>query len=326
MNLSNVTNYLINNKTNLNQILVTVWWKDLVKQINFYYPIVLSIMVTVGNTISLVVFSTRTFKNNASCFFIKIKLINDVFNVYVGTWRYVYVAVTDIDLKNVSSIWCHSIMFCVYYIDPCSSWLNVFTSLDRLILVLRPSFYGNLSHVKFRNFQIFLVACMYSILGIIIFSARLISQRFFVNVKFQIDNSTIIIGKCSTMNQTADLVNLIVTILLPFVIMITSSLIMGFVLIRSKLKMTNKNNISKKSWTFIKTIVLFDFLFFVFNLPRFMLNYLNITDWLIFGLQLSTIFKYLYHSMSIFFFICINNLFRESFLLLFSIVFSRKKI
>lgn len=294
--------------------------KELIKVINLYYPIILSLMVTIGNLISYVVFSTPTFKNNTSCFFIKIKLINDVFNVYVGTWRYVFLGTTGTEVKNISATWCYVMMISVSYIDPSSSWLNVLSSLDRLVIVLKPTVYRSISLKSFRRFQRIIVCCMYLTLALIVFPARVISHKFNVNVKILNNNSTLTTGTCATVNPIADFLNIILTIIAPFVVMIICSLIMGISLIRSKLKI-NKNHISRKSLTFIETIVCLDVFFLVFNLPKYVLNFMTSkTDWIILGIQLTTVVKYSFNSLSVVFFLSVNSLFRENFFLLFSLL------
>lgn len=307
MNNTNQTNLISTSTSN-------TFVKELMSRINFYYPIVLSIMVTVGNIISFMVFSTSTFRNNASSFFIKIKLVNDLLNVYIGTWRYVYLAVTGVELKNVSVAWCYIVMIAVYYIDPCSSWLNVFTSLDRLALVLKPSTYKSFSPQKIRKLQIIIIVVMYFVVACIVITTRVAAQQYTIDIKKQRDNTTSIVVTCAAGYPWVDYLNMVVTIILPFISMTLSSLIIAFSLIKSKLKLNAKKNISNKNIAFIKTVLVLDAFFLIFNLPRFVFQLLAKSDWLVLGLQIATIFKFSYYSISFVFFIAINNLFRQCFL------------
>lgn len=312
MNGSSLTNVSQNSATN-NYV------KDLINILNFYYPIVLTFLCIVGNTISYMVFSTRKFRNNASSFFIKIKLINDFLNVCICTWRYLYLAVTGVELKNISVFWCYTSLPLVYIIDPCSSWLNVLTSFDRLFLVLKPSKYKSLPPKKIRNIQIVTIVGMYLSLGLVISLTRTISITYTVDVKILRDNTTLAVTSCGTVDSIAftiaNILNLLLSIILPFLAMAISSSIIAFILIKSKLKMSsNKKNISQKNVTFIKTVLCLDVFFLVFNLPRFVIQLIAKYDnyWQLLALQCATIFKYVYYSISIVFFLSINGLFRET--------------
>lgn len=289
---------------------------NLVGILNLYYPISLSLIATIGNILSLLVFSSKIFKNNASGFYLRIKAFADILNVYIGTLRYVYIATTNgTDIKDTSSFMCIFVSIWVYTIDPFDSWLSVFTSLDRLVLVLKPSYYKSISNKTIRHFQILIVLVTFTLI-LIINVMKIFFMSFVVTESFNgVTNQTLVSKKCSFTNSNLiDLVNLALTLIVPFAIMTASSSIMGYNLIKSKSKI-NKNKNKSGYWTkniaFIKTIVCLDICFLVFNLPRFILQLVRGSSALYtFVLQLSTIFKYSYYSLTVLFYLMTNNLFR----------------
>lgn len=292
-----------------------------IKWINIFYPIVLSLSSIAGNMLSFVIFSSKVFENNASGFFLKLKSLVDMVNVCLGTLRFTYQGLTDIDIKNSSKFSCYFLNIAVYTIDAFSSWLTVFVSFDRLILVYRPSFYKSLIQKKLFRYQLLVVLLSFFILATI-HTLKPLSLSFTQTLKS--NKSKEIVGSCTAKNRTlVDLTNSITTLIIPFVLMAISSSIFIYQLIKSKTRMNKYrqnrivvNNTNKRNMIIIKTVLCLDICFLVFNFPRFLLQYMkeqyfknNDTLYALL-LQLSTVLKYSYCSLSIFFYLA-NNLFRE---------------
>lgn len=325
MNKSNLSLIIpITNNNNLNNI---------IQRINFYYPILLSLIATIGNIISFFVFSSKIFKNNASGFYLRMKAITDILNVYIGTLRFTYTSQTGgRDLKDLASFVCYFFSISVYTIDPFTSWLNVFTSLDRLVLVLKPSFYKSISNKALKRFQILIILFTFSIIT----GANLLKLLYMSFVSYDIHNNvtnqTIHYKKCLAGNAILiDWINIFLTLLLPFVIMTASSSIMAYNLIKSKSKLNKNKKKNSGFWSkniaFIKTVVCLDICFLMFNLPRFILQLIKgTTPTFTFILQISTVFKYSYYSLTIVFYLSTNNLFREILYDGFCIFLSKSKI
>jgi hypothetical protein len=297
----------------------------LITIINFYYPIVLSVLAIVGNTLSFMVFSSRVFKYNASGFFLKQKAFVDILNVCAGTLRFSYLSKTDIDILNISNFSCHFVIIVVYSVDAISSWLNVFISLDRLFLVIKPIMYKNIPKKKLRRFQIVIVAAIVTTVFLIntskFFIITFTTNEIHVNNTGNNNNNnktiTLYANKCVAINQFLnDSINCVITLIIPFFLMTVSSSMMSYNLIKKSSKSTrsSEGDIFKKAKnsTFIKTVICLDICFLVCNLPRFIIQ-LNreTTTKYYFLIQLSAILKYSYYSLTIVLYLATNNLFRS---------------
>lgn len=284
-----MTNYTANNNTTSSDQITS-----LIRSINFYYPIVLSIVATVSNVISFMVFTSKSFKSNPSALILKIKSLVDILNVYAGTLRFTYSAETSRELIDVSKFLCYSVITVVYSVDAFSSWLNVFISLDRLFLVLRPSTYQSISRRTLRKWQI--CSAFLSLALILIINVSKLAVIKYIN------------NKCTALNQTlVDWINFTITLVIPFAIMIFSSSVMTFYLVKK-----SKSTKPSKSHNFIKTVLTLDICFLVFNMPRFIVQ-LNRSTAPSYSLvvQLTSILKYSFSSMTVLLWIASNNLFRS---------------
>lgn len=292
------------------------------KQINLYYPIILSLFSTFGNLISFSIFCTNIFRNNGSCFFLKQKAIIDTLNVYIGTWRYTYLAIRGTDLKNTSYFMCYFLSIGVYTFDPFASWLNVFISLDRLFLVLRPSIYKSTPRETLKHFQIILILVSFTLI-IFINLTKIFYTTYNSTVvskpKPNTTESILVITSYTCVTQIgntswADLINITITLIVPFFSMATSSIIIVYKLVESKSRINkykNQNGFTKKNISIIKCVLCLDLAFLVFNIPRFIMQIVKISTVAgTFILTLSTVFKYSYYSVTLFIYISTNNLFR----------------
>ena len=289
--------------------------KEAIKYINILYPIILSVASTIGNILSFIVFSSRVFQNNGASLFLKLKSIIDILNVYLGTLRFTYLGITNVDLKNVSRTWCFFITINVYIFDSFSSWLNVFVSIDRVFLVYRPSTYKSISRKNLLLIHLLVIFITFSII-IAINMLKFVSMDYtIVHVNKTVDT---IIGSCVVFNSSLmDTIHLIMTLILPFIFMGISSSMLVYQLIKSSSNVNRyKQNrtvliFNKKNVIIIKTVLCLDICFLVFNLPRFIFQYLKSSTTLyILLLQLATVFKYSYYSFSIVFYIFANHIFR----------------
>lgn len=291
---------------------------ELIQRINFYYPIVLSSISTIANTVSFVVFSSRAFKNNASVLYLRVKAVVDVLNVYIGTLRFTYASLANgVNLKDESAFFCYFLSIGVYTIDPWTSWIGVFTSLDRLVLVLKPTFYQSIRQSILKRFQISLVCLTFVvILGINLLKLSFVS---FVDQKNTTDsyNQTISVSNCFVSNPvTVDWLNLSISLLVPFLLMSSTSIFLSYSLIKSKSnsKKENKQVGKSKNIAFIETIICLDVGFLLFNLPRFLTQILShgtSDDNFVLVIQIAAIIKYSYYSITALIYFTFNHLFRR---------------
>lgn len=290
--------------------------KTSIKFINIFYPIILSVISTIGNSISIMVFSSQSFKNNGSGFLLKLKALVDTLNVYIGTLRYTYKGLTDTDLKNTSQFWFCFLGNGVYTVDAFSSWLNVFLSLDRVFLVYRPLIYKKLTHRKLFHCQLAIVLIAFSIVSIFNFIAFL----NLYHTKFNTSNNTNEIDVTYSIYNSpfSDSIRILIGLIIPFCLMTLCSYVFLKQLIKSKLNVNKYkqnriciDNSNSRNLGIIKTVLCLDVCFFLFNFPRFLFQFKNdTTDVYILFLQLATILKYFYYSFSFILYIFSNSLYR----------------
>jgi hypothetical protein len=297
-------------------------FKYLMNQLDIYYPVTLSLLATVGNSLSFIIFSSHNFKKNVSGLFLKTKLVVDTLNVY-STWRYILIGMNGVDIKNLSKFLCILVNTAAYQIDAFSSWLNVLASLDRLALILVPSRYTSLTHKTMKKYQIFAIVATFTLLLLINLIKIFYSDMVYNHEPSSSSSSswannqtaTLTRGKCIYTNYSLITIkNTLITVAIPFISMIVSSSIIGYNLTRSNSRARGDHaRALRRNFSFIETILCLDICFLVFNLPRFILQLLNpSSDLMLLVLTFFTIFKFSYYSLSILIFIATNCLFRRT--------------
>lgn len=290
------------NKTSFNNQIDPL--TDVIRSINFYYPIILSVLATLGNSISFVIFSSSSFRKNPSGLVLKLKSLIDIGNVYIGTLRFTYLAKTNTDLLNISQFLCFTLITLVYSIDAFSSWLNVIISLDRMFMVFRPTMYHSLSRDFLRRLQ--KLATVISLILILAVNLGKLTLIDYIPV-WNGRNETIY--KCTALNQSViDWINFVIILMIPFAIMSLSSSMMIYYLATKP----TKSNTKSKGAVFIRTVLILDLCFLVFNLPRFVLQ-LKRSSGNIYSLllQISAILKYGQNALTFLLWFVTNNLFRS---------------
>lgn len=290
---------------------------NLTQKLNIIYPIVLSVLTTIGNGLAFLVFTSATFKNSSSIFFLKYKSLADIVNVYIGTLRFTFTGLTGRDLKDTGPFFCYFLNFGVYEMDSVCSWLSVLASLDRLFLVLKPTHYTSLTTGGSRRVHVVSLCTTLSVLTGI---------NLFKNIATFYDWTSLPYARCTVASSAAfDTISLIVTVVVPFVIMIFSSSVIGHSLICGKHKIlkragaaTNLKN-EDKSKSFVKTVLCLDACFLVFNTPRFIMQLIKSnTLTYVLVLQIGTILKYSYYALTIVFYAATNSLFRVKLMRIFT--------
>lgn len=291
----------------------------LIKSLNFYYPIVLSTLATVSNLVSLIVFLSRAFKSNPSGLVIMLKSLVDISDVYFGTLRFTFLASTGQDVLNFSRFSCLTLITLIYSIDAYSSWLNVFISLDRLFLIVRPSTYQSIGISTLRKYQL-RAAIVFWFIILAINSSKLSVIKY---LPVGINQTSY---KCTAINQSlVDWINLTITLTVPFALMIVSSSTMIYYLAK-KSSLNRSNSKKSKKTNFIKTVLSLDLCFLAFNLPRFATQlYRSSGNVYVLILQISAIIKYGLNTFTLVIWLITNSLFRSQFTLILSRGLSKRK-
>lgn len=289
------------------------------QQLNVIYPLVLIAFGTCGNLITFYVYTRKYFKNTSfgfyySCLGKKQKILNlmrfwdfiilfvikdifckhfialvDTLALCIGSLKFYLNAIDYINLTTYSTLTCKFFTSSIYILAQFSAWIIVLTNVDRLISVISPHVPVMTGYSRSRKFQYISVAFV----GLVILALNIpniiylhISKEYLLDV----NNSFELVLTCELGNRTyynnniADIMDLFIFSLIPFLIMIVSSLIISVTVFRSRLKLKKKyRNISgsnlscltdadskrkkKKNLQFSFTILGTNLLFLILNLP-----------------------------------------------------------
>ena len=228
--------------------------------IRYYFSIVccclLIPMGLFGNIISVIIFSSKKFKKQPGILYFKIDCIMNIIILFQlpNQLMLSYWTSADIGCK---------ISFGVMLItNQIQAWITVFCSLDRLLGVIAPYKFG---FIKNRSFQYGLIIST----SFLIFNADLPFAMIMTSVSLE-NNSTICYPPTdpkviwSFYYALADIV--VFKTVIPFVIMISTSIIIIKTIWKSKRNLfTKRHHVKEKELA--KSLVALDFFFVIFSLP-----------------------------------------------------------
>ncbi len=228
-------------------------------KINAIYPIVLVILGSIGNGLVFIIFTSNGFKKTSTCFYFAFSAIVDTFAIYIGAIKFSYEGFTKSEPELDSQFLCKFLPFIIFSLSNISSGTLVIISLERLFRTFTAKIFSILQR---RRFQYFVV------LSLALFK---ISVNIPILIYFELKNSTNNKIECGSSSMkrklTINIVDFILTVVLPFLVTILSS-----ILILIKLKKW-KNNIPTNISTFTKasnyilTIIARIIIFFLLNSP-----------------------------------------------------------
>lgn len=199
-------------------------------------PWLILIIGTITNIITILVLTSKKIQKSSTFYYLTYLSIIDLTLIYTFCSNFILLYNFNIDLQLINVITCKLYAFLVYFLPQYSAWTCAFVSLDRVVSVLFAvnSRYSHLARKwntpkTARNVLI--------ILGIFLSSLNL--QFFFYSNKYRLNNikntiSDINFIYCSPENHPKYLsyyhnywvyIDLSINVLIPFTIMIISSLI-----------------------------------------------------------------------------------------------------
>ena len=216
--------------------------------------ILLMILGVAGNAISIFIFiTTKELKEHSSTFyFICVCILNIIISLYLP-----FVVMPSV--TEMAAISCKIYLELLVIFPKLKAWLLVFTSLDRLLIILAPTKFNFIKKLKFQIISIFitiLIAILLSVPYIIYFTAAKNSQ-----------NQTV----CSASSNCLWCYNyfkiefVIFKTVIPFLIMITSSsIIIWKMCVKRNILASDFNNKEKQ---LTKIMIIMDLSFIIFQLP-----------------------------------------------------------
>lgn len=100
------------------------------------YPWVFLIVGTITNTLSFVVFMHPQLKKSSTFFYLSFLSIVDMLSLQTFCINFILLYQFDIDIQAVSLILCKLYSFLIYFLPQLSAWICAAVSLDRVICVL----------------------------------------------------------------------------------------------------------------------------------------------------------------------------------------------
>ena len=237
--------------------------------IYLYFAIIMTGLIT--NTLTFVVFSRKRFKNTIFSTYFRFYIIFQTFNL-VLPFNDVLELNFNINFSNLSNFTCKISNFIEYYNFSIPAWLTVFISIDRFITIAYPDKFLIKNRFKFQ-LQIFFSIAIFNFffyLPILLF--HLEKSETFNNQT----NMTEIEYTCEGVGIWFYLLDLFQSILLPFTLMILTSIFTIKKVFDSR-KLINNNKYKSKDIKFATITIITNFLFLAYSVPYFI--YTLITDY-----------------------------------------------
>ena len=243
-----------------------------------YLQLVLSL---VGTILGIIIFSRKTLNKFPMRHVYQSLLATDAIYVIKITIQNTILYTSIGPVKLLSTFACKLYMYTNFLICPISSWLLVLISVERcltIVFVNRMKILGN------RKFELFLIAFVI-ICNFLLYTPFLLYQELQQTITNNTDtNETQIESDCDfsdiTYSNTYYLMDLIHSTLIPYAIMLVSSIILIVFVIKSRMRIQRLTN-SRERKSLIKeirfgmTILLLNFFFVILNLPICVANYVD---------------------------------------------------
>ena len=237
----------------------------------FSYPVFVSIGLIL-NCLAFIIFSRKKFHNTVFWIYFRFLLISDSLSFFLPINSFLELAF-EIRIKNFSNFLCKFRMYWVYSVYPISGWTLALVSIDRFLSISFPN------RFLFRK-KVFvqIIACILIMAFNFIYFAP---ATFYYLIEFKelnnITNETDVYKRCKNPGIPIDLMDLIGTTLIPFLIMILFTIITLISLFRMRKNTLQMNTIRSKDKRFAIVTITVNFLFFALNIPYGL--YQNLTEY-----------------------------------------------
>jgi hypothetical protein len=287
----------------------------------------------VFNLLAFMVYSGRNFSRHSSAIYFKAMSLNDFAYTLVTSMDVLYFAF-DVDLQYNNYFLCKFYGFIFASLSPVSNYLLVFISLDRFIKIKFPH---KFAFINKKKFQLSLILLNY-VFNFLFYMVSIWNTKILQIVSFK--NQTNVTSNLSyTYNYIcfyddnivaiSDMMDLFNSTIVPFALLILISIVMIFVIFKSRLRSSaarssssrglgsSLNVISSKDRKFALTTISLNVLFLLLTLPatiftNFSRNFDDNVEYII----NRTLVCVLYFNYSIGFFVqlAFNSIFRDELL------------
>ena len=275
---------------------------------NFISSTVFTTIAIIGNSLVLIILTSRIFRKNSFFRFMIVATVFDTLHV-LAMWPSNF---PDFFKINQLSISCKLFAYLSIVFGLGSPWMNLLSSIDSYLSIKFPT------KDKFRNQVKYQVLAMITV-G---FTILIINVPFILYVDAK-TNSTDGSG-CMAMSFTAGIymngLNLLMSTIIPFFFILVSTSLIAYELIVLKKKRFQKRKFQKEK-RLVKTLFILNFFYLLTNLPFSILVWvygsLKINFFGTLGYFIVLCVGMSYSSLPFFIFLMFNNLFRKSIVSLF---------
>ena len=270
----------------------------------------------IGNVISIIIYSRKTFRNNSISTYCIALSMNEFFALLRFTSN-IYILAYNVNLIDQSDVLCKVYTYISTIYAAVQAWIIVAFSIDKLLNMRMNS----IAIIKKKWFQLSVVAAIV-LFNIFLYLelAILVKRREVAPGRFICDQTTI--GFFSTLM----IVIVFEQCIIPFIIMVASSVLTVRLLIKSRNSVERAGNLGKdrksRDTKYAVSSVTFDIMFLTFKSPAMIYYSLFAFNYYydVYFLNISTVFTYLNSASFFFIHLVTNSLFRRELLVLIGLV------
>ena len=282
---------------------------EIVTYLTLYIPIAIFIIGSIGNSFVIAILTRDKFRKITLFRYLIVATVFDYLNVFMAIVDFN----TDFFQINNLTLNCKIFNYAAFFIYQCSPWIMVISSIDRLLAVKYPF------NTQFRlkgKFQALVVYIVFQVLA-------LLNIPFYIYTDIIVDETN-----TTTCGPTIDsqvllimpLCNMFIAVIIPYIIIGTTSCMLGFYLIRQKKRFEHIKSNFLKERKLVKTLIAIDSFFLICYLPysiNQLINYFSPNAFYDSINNVTDILTYIYSASNIFILLASNQMFRSYFISLF---------
>jgi hypothetical protein len=100
------------------------------------YPWLFVLIGTITNTMSFLAFSRPQLRKNSTFFYLCFLSIVDMFSLHLFCVNLIFMYAFNVDIQKLSIVLCKAYAFLIYFLPQLSAWICAAVSLDRVLCVL----------------------------------------------------------------------------------------------------------------------------------------------------------------------------------------------
>ena len=231
---------------------------EIIASIHYYFNITTAIILTIigliGNPLVLYILTRPKFQKVSIFRYLVVSTIFETF-VLLTIWPY---NLPNLFQMNTNTFSCKIINYMSYIAYQFCPWIMVLSSADRFLAVRFPTRYKYRNEMRYQAIVLFVIFCL-----LVLFD---IPYYLYYNI-YEFGNQTY----CGTVDVNIgfyiDLLNFMISTILPFFLMALCTSLIANHIIKQKAKLQRNRKKFKKELQFIKVMFYMDLFFLVCNLP-----------------------------------------------------------